>query len=94
MWGEDGVQLSEDQIVQQLKKVIEQSSSPNGKGIGILTSDNRNNWAKAYQQLVKGIIVIRHLFIFLDFECIFDSYLIVSYQSRCLFITLNYLFSD
>lgn len=46
--------LNEDQITQQLKNVIDQSSSLNNEGIGILTSENRDSWAQAYQMLSKG----------------------------------------
>ncbi|KAJ8726301.1 hypothetical protein PYW07_000999 [Mythimna separata] len=53
LWGEDNVLLSEDQIIQQLKKVVESSNAPNNEGIGILTSENRDNWAQAYQLLAK-----------------------------------------
>lgn len=53
LWGDDGVMLNEEQIVQQLKKVIELSSRPNNQGIGILTSENRDTWAKAYDLLAK-----------------------------------------
>ncbi|KAG6446225.1 carnitine O-acetyltransferase [Manduca sexta] len=51
LWGQDNVILSEDQIVSQLEKVIKQSSKPTSQGIGILTSDNRDNWAAAYRLL-------------------------------------------
>lgn len=53
LWGEDNIMLNEDQITQQLKNVIDQSSSLNHEGIGILTSENRNSWAEAYQLLSK-----------------------------------------
>ncbi|KAM3959049.1 carnitine O-Acetyl-Transferase isoform 2-T2 [Aphomia sociella] len=53
LWGEDNVVLSEDQIVQQLKKVMELSKIPTANAIGILTSENRDAWAKAYQVLTK-----------------------------------------
>ncbi|XP_063529641.1 carnitine O-acetyltransferase-like [Cydia strobilella] len=53
LWGNDGKVLNEDQIVQQLQKVIEMSNAPSQDGIGILTSENRNAWAKAYDVLIK-----------------------------------------
>ncbi|XP_063376290.1 carnitine O-acetyltransferase [Cydia fagiglandana] len=53
LWGDDGKVLNEDQIVQQLQKVIEMSKAPSPDGIGILTSENRNAWAKAYDVLIK-----------------------------------------
>ncbi|XP_068621094.1 carnitine O-acetyltransferase-like isoform X2 [Battus philenor] len=53
LWGNDNKRLSEDQIVEVLKKVIELSTSSCVDAIGVLTSDNRNNWAKAYEILSK-----------------------------------------
>ncbi|GBP40317.1 Carnitine O-acetyltransferase [Eumeta japonica] len=52
LWGEDDVLLNEDQIVDQLKVVLAMSQKPSSKRIGILTSENRNVWGKAYQALV------------------------------------------
>ncbi|KAI8427768.1 hypothetical protein MSG28_002190 [Choristoneura fumiferana] len=53
LWGDDNVILNEDQIVQQLHKVIDMSKTPAQAGIGILTSENRNAWSKAYDMLIK-----------------------------------------
>lgn len=53
VWGEDDILLSEDQLVQSLEKVMELSSTPTEDGIGILTSEHRDTWAKAYQILIK-----------------------------------------
>ncbi|KAL0849138.1 hypothetical protein ABMA28_013487 [Loxostege sticticalis] len=53
LWGEDGAILDEEQIKNQLKKVMELSKSRTDKGIGILTSENRDTWAKAYNLLIK-----------------------------------------
>ncbi|XP_050360681.1 carnitine O-acetyltransferase-like isoform X2 [Nymphalis io] len=53
LWGNDGKRLNEDQIAQILKKVVDSSSSTASDAIGILTSENRDNWAKAYQLLSK-----------------------------------------
>ncbi|XP_063838857.1 carnitine O-acetyltransferase isoform X3 [Ostrinia nubilalis] len=53
LWGEDGVRLNEDQIKDQLKKVMKLSETATDKGIGILTSENRDTWAKAYNILIK-----------------------------------------
>lgn len=54
LWGDDNVILNEDQIVQQLQKVVEMAKTPAQAGIGILTSENRNAWSKAYDILIKG----------------------------------------
>ncbi|XP_072936490.1 carnitine O-acetyltransferase-like isoform X2 [Epargyreus clarus] len=53
LWGEDKKRLSEDQIIEALKKIIKQSDKHNNQGIGILTSENRDTWAKAYQLISK-----------------------------------------
>lgn len=37
-----------------LKKIVDMSPSPADEAIGVLTSENRDNWAKAYQLLIKG----------------------------------------
>lgn len=68
LWGSDNKKLSEDQIVQALKKVIELSKSPSSEAIGVLTSDNRDNWAKAYQALSKGMNGQSIIFIFNTFQ--------------------------
>ncbi|XP_052746536.1 carnitine O-acetyltransferase-like [Bicyclus anynana] len=53
LWGSDGKRLNVDQIVQALKKVVDLSKTPSSEPIGILTSENRDAWAKAYQLLSK-----------------------------------------
>ncbi|CAH2066599.1 unnamed protein product, partial [Iphiclides podalirius] len=53
LWGDDNKRLNQDQIVHALKKVIELSKTPTNDAIGVLTSDSRDNWAKAYQALSK-----------------------------------------
>lgn len=56
LWGSDGKRLNENQIVEALKKVVDMSPNPTNDAIGVLTSENRDNWAKAYQLLIKGNI--------------------------------------
>ncbi|CAH4003170.1 unnamed protein product [Pieris brassicae] len=53
IWGSDDKKLSCDQIVQGLKKIVDSSASPAKDAVGILTSENRDNWAKAYELLSK-----------------------------------------
>lgn len=55
LWGSDGNRLNVDQIAQLLKKVVDLSASPSSTPVGILTSENRDAWAKAYQLLSKGL---------------------------------------
>ncbi|XP_049865434.1 carnitine O-acetyltransferase-like [Pectinophora gossypiella] len=52
LWGDDNVLLSEAQIVEQLNNVIAESQIPACDPIGVLTSENRDTWAKAYQLLI------------------------------------------
>ncbi|XP_039762865.1 carnitine O-acetyltransferase-like isoform X1 [Pararge aegeria] len=53
LWGSDGKRLNVDQIAEVLKKVVDLSMAPSSNPIGILTSENRDAWAKAYQILSK-----------------------------------------
>ncbi|XP_069365666.1 carnitine O-acetyltransferase-like isoform X2 [Maniola hyperantus] len=53
LWGSDGKRLNVDQIAQVLKKVVDLSTVPSNNPIGILTSENRDAWAKTYQLLSK-----------------------------------------
>ncbi|XP_022123060.2 carnitine O-acetyltransferase isoform X1 [Pieris rapae] len=53
LWGSDDKRLSCDQIVEGLKKIVASSASPAKDAVGILTSENRDNWAKAYELLSK-----------------------------------------
>ncbi|RVE41560.1 hypothetical protein evm_013794 [Chilo suppressalis] len=56
LWGDDNQILNEDQIIQQLKLVQEKSKSPADAAVGILTSENRDAWAKAYNALLKDSV--------------------------------------
>ncbi|XP_052090934.1 carnitine O-acetyltransferase-like [Mytilus californianus] len=51
-YGKNHKPLSVDQIYNQLQKVVEMSKNPSTP-VGILTSENRNTWAKAHNHLVK-----------------------------------------
>lgn len=42
-----------NQIIHQLEIILTESEMI-GPAVGILTSDNRDNWSKAFQELVKG----------------------------------------
>lgn len=50
----DGSILGENQLRDQIKNCIEISEKEKAVKIGVLTADNRDNWAKAYQELVKN----------------------------------------
>ncbi|KAK5871236.1 hypothetical protein PBY51_004128 [Eleginops maclovinus] len=49
----DGIPLTVDQIYMQLEKIWNSSLQTNKEPIGILTSQHRNTWGKAYNNLIK-----------------------------------------
>ncbi|KAL6042185.1 hypothetical protein STEG23_001885 [Scotinomys teguina] len=49
----DGTRLTSDQIFVQLEKIWNSSLQTNKEPVGILTSNHRNTWAKAYNTLIK-----------------------------------------
>lgn len=51
----DGTPLTSDQIFVQLEKIWNSSLQTNKEPVGILTSNHRNSWAKAYNTLIKGV---------------------------------------
>lgn len=54
VYGSDGAQLSMKQLIGQFEHVINQSQSP-ASPVGILGTDKRDNWYKAYTKMCKGI---------------------------------------
>ncbi|XP_073456230.1 carnitine O-acetyltransferase isoform X1 [Aquarana catesbeiana] len=52
----DGTPLTADQIFIQLEKIWGTSLQSNKEPIGILTTNHRNSWAKAYNNLIKDKI--------------------------------------
>lgn len=46
---------SEKQLIQQLEDIVK-NSGKRAPEIGVLTTENRNAWGKAYQDLIKGIL--------------------------------------
>ncbi|KAM5145735.1 carnitine O-acetyltransferase [Mantella aurantiaca] len=52
----DGTPLTSDQIFIQLEKIWGTSLQTNKEPIGILTTNHRNSWAKAYNNLIKDKI--------------------------------------
>jgi len=45
--------LSPEEILSQLNRIVELTSGLSGIPVGLLTSDNRDTWAKAYERLKK-----------------------------------------
>lgn len=54
MYHSDGTPLTSDQLFVQLEKIWNSSLQTNKEPVGILTSNHRNSWAKAYNTLIKG----------------------------------------
>lgn len=50
----DGTPFTSDQIFVQLEKIWNSSLQSNKEPVGILTSNHRNTWSKAYNNLIKG----------------------------------------
>uniref|UniRef100_A0A1A8LHJ3 Carnitine O-acetyltransferase n=1 Tax=Nothobranchius pienaari TaxID=704102 RepID=A0A1A8LHJ3_9TELE len=53
VYNSDGTPLTVDQIHMQLEKILNSSLQANKEPIGILTSQHRNTWGKAYSNLIK-----------------------------------------
>ncbi|XP_003229729.3 carnitine O-acetyltransferase [Anolis carolinensis] len=53
VYSSDGSPLTTDQIFLQLEKIWNTSLQTNKEPIGILTTNHRNSWAKAYNNLIK-----------------------------------------
>uniref|UniRef100_A0A8C7U8P4 Carnitine O-acetyltransferase n=1 Tax=Oncorhynchus mykiss TaxID=8022 RepID=A0A8C7U8P4_ONCMY len=53
VYNSDGTPLTVDQLYMQLEKVWSSSLQTNKEPIGILTSNQRNSWGKAYNNLIK-----------------------------------------
>uniref|UniRef100_A0A8D0L9N8 Carnitine O-acetyltransferase n=1 Tax=Sphenodon punctatus TaxID=8508 RepID=A0A8D0L9N8_SPHPU len=56
VYSSDGSPLTTDQIFIQLEKIWNTSLQTNKEPIGILTTNHRNSWAKAYNNLIKDKI--------------------------------------
>lgn len=55
VYAQDGSVLGENQLQEQIRQCIQEAGKQsNPVKVGVLTSDNRDNWAKAYQELVKN----------------------------------------
>ncbi|KFV64097.1 Carnitine O-acetyltransferase, partial [Dryobates pubescens] len=53
VYNSDGSPLTAEQLFVQLEKIWNNSLQTNKEPIGILTTDHRNSWAKAYSNLLK-----------------------------------------
>ncbi|KPP66468.1 carnitine O-acetyltransferase-like, partial [Scleropages formosus] len=62
VYSSDGSLLTVDQIYMQLEKIWNSSLQTNKEPIGILTSQHRNTWAKAYANLIKVQAIQKSIF--------------------------------
>uniref|UniRef100_A0A8C5RAE7 Carnitine O-acetyltransferase n=1 Tax=Leptobrachium leishanense TaxID=445787 RepID=A0A8C5RAE7_9ANUR len=53
VYNSDGTPLTSDQVFTQLEKIWGTSLQTNKEPIGILTTNHRNSWSKAYNNLIK-----------------------------------------
>uniref|UniRef100_A0A671UNZ2 Carnitine O-acetyltransferase n=1 Tax=Sparus aurata TaxID=8175 RepID=A0A671UNZ2_SPAAU len=53
VYNSDGSRLTVDQLYMQLEKIWNSSLQTNKEPVGILTSQHRNTWGKAYNNLIK-----------------------------------------
>lgn len=53
-YGSNNQPLGTEQIYEQLNNIMNQSNEPDAP-VGLLTTENRNKWAKAYELLAKGM---------------------------------------
>lgn len=56
VYGTDGKVLSESQLFEQLKICVQEGNDHRHQKVGILTADYRDQWAAAYQELIKNEI--------------------------------------
>lgn len=61
VYNSDGTPLTVDQLYMQLEKIWNSSLQTNKEPIGILTSNHRNTWGKAYNNLIKGELLSTQL---------------------------------
>ncbi|XP_072228709.1 carnitine O-acetyltransferase [Leuresthes tenuis] len=53
VYNSDGTPLTEDQICDQLERICSASQEGNVEPVGILTTQHRDSWGKAYLELIK-----------------------------------------
>jgi hypothetical protein len=58
VYAENGEVLNQSQLVAQLTAVITQSQEKCSTPIGILTSENRTIWSKAYNEIKEGLYLL------------------------------------
>lgn len=64
VYGNDGQIVDDADILNGLKYITQNSTSP-AAGVGYLTTESRNVWGVAYQEMRKGDCTITHNFLYI-----------------------------
>lgn len=71
LYGSNNQPLNTEQLHVQLKHVVRQSKEVETP-IGLLTTENRNKWAKSYELLLKGQNYLVGNKMFIQFTSLFE----------------------
>ena len=63
VYGKDGQMVEEADIIDGLLYIVQNSSGP-AEGVGFLTTECRNVWGIAHQELTKGNQIFKQTIIF------------------------------
>ena len=79
VYGTDGRVLNIEQLFEQLKRVASQSGEP-APGLGVMTTEDRDQWGKIYTELLQGNGFHSSSFLPQDLGCL------VSLTQSCVYV--------